>query len=115
MTSLVGEVLLDLLEQDRLWKTQEGRVILVEELEPRHRANVLAMLERRAPDLHLERIREFLDDGLTYGQLAEAGVVLRIPPLVPARRRPPKERPSRSSVASASSRPPGLEGRTGGD
>jgi hypothetical protein len=63
VTSLVGEFFLNLIEQDRIWKTREGRVLLVEELEPRHRANVLTMLGRRAPGLYREWIREFLDEG----------------------------------------------------
>ncbi|MEW6470910.1 MAG: hypothetical protein AB1679_01450 [Actinomycetota bacterium] len=75
MTSLVGEFFLNLIEQDRIWKTREGRVLLVEELEPRHRANVLTMLGRRAPGLYREWIREFLDEGVTYAQLVDAGVV----------------------------------------
>jgi hypothetical protein len=79
MTSLVGEFFLNLIEQDRIWKTREGRVVLVEDLEPRHRANVLAMLERRAPDLHGEWIQEFLAEGVTYQQLVEVGVVTADP------------------------------------
>lgn len=75
MTSLVGEFFLNLIEQDRVWKTSDGRVVLVEELEPRHRSNVLAMLERRAPGLYREWVQEFLDEGVTYAQLADVGVV----------------------------------------
>lgn len=75
MTSLIGEFFLNLIEQDRIWKTREGRVLLVEDLEPRHRANVLAMLERHAPALHQEWVLEFLDEGVTNGQLADAGIV----------------------------------------
>lgn len=79
MTSLVGELFLNLIEQDRVWKTREGRVVLVEDLEPRHRTNVLAMLERRAASLHQEWIQEFLDEGVTYAQLVDAGVVTADP------------------------------------
>lgn len=79
MTSLVGEFFLNLIEQDRIWKTREGRVVLVEDLEPRHRANVLAMLERQAPGLHREWVQEFLDEGVTYSQLADIGVVTADP------------------------------------
>lgn len=79
MTSLVGEFFLNLIEQDRVWKTREGRVILVEDLEPRHRMNVLTMLERRAPSLHQEWIQEFLDEGVTHAQLIGAGVVTAVP------------------------------------
>lgn len=58
--SLLGEILLDLLEQDRIWRTADGRVIPLERMEPNHRAEVLRMLVRMAPDLYADWFTEDL-------------------------------------------------------
>jgi hypothetical protein len=46
---------LDWLHQDKEWITRDGRRLTLEEMAPEHRANLLAYLRRRAPNL------EFLD------------------------------------------------------
>lgn len=44
---------LDLLEQDKIWVTREGQTLTLEEMEPRHRRNTLALLRRKALGLNL--------------------------------------------------------------
>lgn len=41
--------ILDRLENDREWVTGDGRTLKLEDMEPSHRANTLAWLERRLP------------------------------------------------------------------
>ena len=79
MTTLVGEFFLNLLEQDQIWVTQDGRRMELEVMERSHRGNVLAMLERRLPELYRDWLSEFLDEGVTFEQLAELGWVSRDP------------------------------------
>lgn len=79
VTTLAGEFFLNLLEQDQIWVTQDGRRMELEVMERSHRRNVLAMLERRLPDLYRDWLSEFLDEGVTVEQLAELGWVSRDP------------------------------------
>lgn len=43
---------IDLLEQDKIWITREGQMLTLEEMEPRHRRNTLALLRRSALGLN---------------------------------------------------------------
>lgn len=56
--SVLGEIFLDLLEQDRVWRTADGRIIPLEEMEPGHRAAVLNTLVRMGPDLYADWLAE---------------------------------------------------------
>lgn len=47
--------LVELLEQDRIWRGQDGRVFYVGELPDEHLGSVLAYLGRHAHDLLLQR------------------------------------------------------------
>jgi hypothetical protein len=76
---MAGEFFLNMLEQDQIWMTQDGRRMALEDMEPSHRRNVLAMLERRLPELYRDWISEFLDEGVTFEQLAQLGWVGRDP------------------------------------
>ena len=67
--SLVGEVFLDLLEQDAVWRTCDGRVVEVETMDPGHRANVLRLLERMAGELYRDRLVEAVES-FRYQELA---------------------------------------------
>ena len=67
--SIVGEVFLDLLEQDAVWRTSDGRIVEVEAMDPGHRANVVRMLERMAGDLYCDRLAEVVEN-LRYRELA---------------------------------------------
>lgn len=79
MTTLAGEFFLNLLEQDQIWVTQDGRRMELEVMEGSHRLNVLAMLERRLTELYRDWLSEFLDEGVTFEQLAGLGWVSRDP------------------------------------
>lgn len=79
VTTLAGEFFLNLLDQDQIWVTQDGRRMALEVMERSHRRNVLAMLERRVPNLYREWLSEFLDEGVTLEQLAGLGWVSRDP------------------------------------
>ncbi len=72
--SLVGEVFLDLLEQDVLWRTSDGRVLPLEAMDMRHRSAVLKLLGRMAENLYASWVDEFLVEGVTYDELAGIGV-----------------------------------------
>lgn len=41
-----------IVRQGKVWITRDGRKFFVEEMEPEHRANLLAWLRRRARTLH---------------------------------------------------------------
>lgn len=41
----------ELFQQDEVWQTRDGRVLSLDEMTSDHRANVLAMLERKAETL----------------------------------------------------------------
>lgn len=71
--SLVGEVFLDLLEQDAVWRTSDGRIIALVAMDAHHRANVLRMLEMMASDLYSGSVTELLVEGLDYAELAVVG------------------------------------------
>lgn len=79
MMSLVGEVVLDLLEQDTVWRTSDGRVIELVAMDARHRANVLRMLEMMASDLYADSVTELLVEGLDYAELAVVGAYRSAP------------------------------------
>lgn len=79
VTTMAGEFFLNMLEQDRIWETQDGRRMALEEMESSHRRNVLAMLERRLSELYRDWLGEFLDEGVTFEQLAQVGWVSRDP------------------------------------
>ncbi len=79
VTSLAGEFFLNLLEQDRVWVTRDGRRLLLEEMEWSHRRNVLVMLERELRVLYREWLTEFLDEGVTFEELARLGWVAEDP------------------------------------
>lgn len=68
MTTMAGEFFLNLIEQDQVWVTGNGRRMALEEMEWSHRRNVLAMLERQLDDLYRDWLTEFLDDGVTPQQ-----------------------------------------------
>jgi hypothetical protein len=72
--SLVSEAFLDLLEQDTVWWTGDGRVMPIEAMDFRHRAKVLRFLERTASELYSSWVEEFLAEGLAYDDLAVIGV-----------------------------------------
>jgi hypothetical protein len=72
--SLVGEMFLDLLEQDAFWRTGDGRLLPLEAMDDRHRAAVLRMLERMAGELYASWVDEFLIEGLTHAELGALGV-----------------------------------------
>jgi hypothetical protein len=86
VTTMRAEFFLSMLEQDRVWVTQDGRRMLVEEMERSHRRNVLAMLERKRDELYRDWLGEFLDDGATYEELSRLGWVS--PDVVTGRYRP---------------------------
>lgn len=46
------KITLDIIEQDEIWITRDGRVLRLEDMEPSHRKNTLRMLERRAYSLN---------------------------------------------------------------
>jgi hypothetical protein len=71
--SLVAETFLDLLEQDVVWRTSDGRSLAVTQMEHAHRRAVLRMLEGMAGDLYAERCDELLNEGFTPEELADAG------------------------------------------
>ena len=75
MPTIAGEFFLNMLEQDRVWVTQDGRRLPVEQMQRSHRRNVLAMLERKLPELYRDWLGEFLDEGVTYAELAQLGWV----------------------------------------
>lgn len=63
---------LDLLVQDKIWVTREGRTLTLEEMEPRHRRNTLALLRRKAFGLNLRYfIRYFVGSG-PNGEVAQS-------------------------------------------
>ena len=72
--SLVGEIFLDLLEQDSIWRSSDGRVLALEAMDDRHCAAVLRMLERMAGELYAAWVDEFLIEGVSYEELAAVGV-----------------------------------------
>lgn len=78
MTTMAGEFFLNLLEQDEIWMTRDGRRVL-EEMEWTHRRNVLAMLERQLGVLYREWLSEFLDEGVTFEELVRLGWVAEDP------------------------------------
>ena len=75
MTTLSGEIFLNLLEQDEIWVTGDGRRMALDEMEGSHRRNVLTLLEHRHRDLYREWLTEFLDDGVSLEELAQLGWV----------------------------------------
>jgi len=79
VTILAGEFFLNLLEQDQVWVTRNGRRLVLEEMEWSHRRNVLGMLERQLGVLYREWLTEFLDDGVTFEELARLGWVAEDP------------------------------------
>ena len=56
--SLLGEILLDLLEQDQVWRTADRRIIPLQQMEASHRVAVLPMLVQMAPDLYADWLTE---------------------------------------------------------
>ena len=56
--SLLGEILLHLLEQDRVWRTADRRIIPLQQMEASHRVAVLRMLVRMAPELYADWLTE---------------------------------------------------------
>ena len=68
-----------LLRQDKIWITQDGRRFQVEEMEPGHRANLLAFLRRRAAVLQLmgtvdlvAHVRMPNEDTMAYDSVSDA-------------------------------------------
>lgn len=72
--TVVGEVFLDLIEQDVAWRTGDGRVLALDAMESAHCASVLRMLERMAGGLYAEWVDEFLVDAVVCEQLAALGI-----------------------------------------
>lgn len=72
--TMVGEVFLDLIEQDIAWRTSDGRVLALDAMESAHCTSVLHMLERMAGDLYAEWVDEFLVDGVIVEELATLGI-----------------------------------------
>ena len=66
---LVGEAFLDLLEQDAVWRTGDGRLVELEAMGPDHRTSVLQMLEQMAGELYLDRLVEVVES-FSYQELA---------------------------------------------
>jgi hypothetical protein len=56
------------LDQDEVWRTKDGRVLTLDEMEPGHRRNLLAWLERRPLSLLVVWLGE-----MTSGPLAARG------------------------------------------
>jgi hypothetical protein len=79
VATMAGELFLNLLEQDHIWVTRDGRQLALEEMEWSHRRNVLAMLERQMGRLYREWLTEFLDEGVTFEELARLGWVAEDP------------------------------------
>ena len=75
MATMAGELILNLLEQDQIWVTRDGRRLALEEMEWSHRRNVLVMLERQHHELYREWLTEFLDEGVTVEELGRLGWV----------------------------------------
>jgi hypothetical protein len=75
MPTLTGEMFLNLLEQDEIWVTRDGRHMALDEMEGSHLHNVLAMLDRQHRDLYREWLTEFLDDGVSFEELERVGWV----------------------------------------
>jgi hypothetical protein len=50
----IGEGLLGLVEQDRVWRTAEGEVVMVDSMTPRHLGSVLRVLVAMEVELHGE-------------------------------------------------------------
>lgn len=48
-----AKITLDIIEQDKVWITRDGRVLRLEEMEPTHRRNTLRLLERKKTQLNL--------------------------------------------------------------
>jgi hypothetical protein len=57
-----------MLDQDEFWRTKDGRVLTLDEMEPGHRRNLLTWLERNA----LSQLIVWLDQ-MTSGPLAARG------------------------------------------
>jgi hypothetical protein len=71
--SLLGETFLDLLEQDSIWRSADGRVMALESMEPSHRAAVLRMLVRLGPELYADWLNEQrIDDWLETADSGQA-------------------------------------------
>ena len=53
------KITLDIIEQDEIWITRDGRVLRLEDMEPSHRRNTLRMLERRADSYNILAFRRY--------------------------------------------------------
>lgn len=62
---------LDLLEQDKIWITREGQTLTLEEMEPRHRRNTLALLRRQALSLNLRYFMRYFGGPGPSGEVAQ--------------------------------------------
>lgn len=62
---------LDLLEQDKIWITREGQTLTLEEMEPRHRRNTLALLRRKALGLNLLYFTRYFGGYGPSGEMAQ--------------------------------------------
>lgn len=53
------KITLDIIEQDKIWITRDGRTLRVENMDPNHRKNTLRMLERHASGLHFRAFMRY--------------------------------------------------------
>jgi hypothetical protein len=75
VSTLTAEIFLNLLEQDEIWVTGDGRRMALDEMERSHRRNVLTLLEHKHRYLYREWLTEFLDDGVRLEELEQLGWV----------------------------------------
>lgn len=62
---------LDLLDQDKIWVTREGQTLTLEEMEPSHRRNTLALLRRKAFSLNLLYFTRYFGGYGPSGEMAQ--------------------------------------------
>ena len=67
----LGVGILTLLEQDTWWRTRGGDSMLVGEMTPTHRANLLDFLRRNAPALHAAEMDQFM--AMASGPMGPSG------------------------------------------
>lgn len=63
---------LDLLDQDKIWVTREGQTLTLEEMEPSHRRNTLALLRRKAFSLNLLYFTRYFGGPGPNGDIAQS-------------------------------------------
>lgn len=66
------KITLDIIEQDKIWITRDGRALRLEDMDPTHKKNVLRLLRSHAVMLNLRQFtRYFVVDG-PNGEVAQS-------------------------------------------